>query len=159
MVIDPSKVKRSKLRRPRFSVVYFRSPHYQEGLLDENLAWNQIIHSLTPLCNMIERTLQKSCFWGFSGRRLRVSEPENLACKGRRLWLWTRDSGLPNSVFTRVVQASVASPESLKKDSKTPRSLHQVARDSDLYRPESPGDTGDSGLQSPETPGLVDPNG
>jgi hypothetical protein len=37
MVIDPSKVKRSKLRRPRFSIVYFRSPHYQEGLLDEKL--------------------------------------------------------------------------------------------------------------------------
>jgi hypothetical protein len=28
-----------------------------------------------------------------------------------------KESGLPNSVFTRVVQASVASPESLKKDS------------------------------------------
>jgi hypothetical protein len=28
----------------------------------------------------------------------------------------TKESGLPNSVFTRVVQASVASLESLKKD-------------------------------------------
>jgi hypothetical protein len=93
MVIDPSKVKRSKLRRPRFLVVYFRSPHYQEGLLDEKLGWNQIIHYLTPLCNMVERTLQKSSLWGFSGRRLRVSEPETPACKGRRLWLWTGDSG------------------------------------------------------------------
>jgi hypothetical protein len=35
--IDPSKVKRSKLRRPRFLVVCFRSPYYQEGLLDEKL--------------------------------------------------------------------------------------------------------------------------
>jgi hypothetical protein len=29
----------------------------------------------------------------------------------------TKESDLPNSVFTRVVQASVASPESLKRDS------------------------------------------
>jgi hypothetical protein len=93
MFIDPSKVKRLKPRRPRFLVVYFRSPYYQEGLLDEKLGWNQILHYLTPLCNMVERSLQKSCLWGFSGRRLRVSEPETLACKGRRLWLWTRDSG------------------------------------------------------------------
>jgi hypothetical protein len=28
-----------------------------------------------------------------------------------------KESGLPNSVFTRVVQASIASPESLKRDS------------------------------------------
>jgi hypothetical protein len=68
--INPSKVKRSEHRRPRFSVVYFRSLYYQEGLLDEKMGWNQIIHSLTPLCNMVERTLQKSCCWGFSGRRL-----------------------------------------------------------------------------------------
>jgi hypothetical protein len=93
MVIDPSKVKRSKLQRPRFSVVYFRSPHYQEGLLDEKLGWNQIIHSLTPLYNMVERTLQKSFLWGFSRWILRVLEPETPACKGRRLWHWTGDSG------------------------------------------------------------------
>jgi hypothetical protein len=91
--INPSKVKRSKLQRPRFSVVYFRSPYYQEGLLDEKLVWNQILHSLTPLCNMVERTLQKSCLWRFSGRRLRALEPETPSCKGRRLWLWARDSG------------------------------------------------------------------
>jgi hypothetical protein len=93
MVIDPSKVKRLTLRRPRFLVLYFRSPHYQEGLLNENLGWNQIIHYLTPLCNMVERTLQKSYLWEFSRQRLWVSEPETPACKGRRLWLWTGDSG------------------------------------------------------------------
>jgi hypothetical protein len=93
MVIDPSRVKRSKLRKPRFSVVYFRSLFYQEGLLDEKLGWNQILHYLTPLCNMVERTLQKFCCRGFSGRRLRVSKPETPACKGRRLWLWTGESG------------------------------------------------------------------
>jgi hypothetical protein len=93
MVFDPSKVKRSKHQRPRFSVVYFRSPHYQEGLLDEKLGWNQILHYPTPCCDMVERTQQKSCCWGFSGQKLRVSEPETPACKGRRLWLWTGDSG------------------------------------------------------------------
>jgi hypothetical protein len=64
---------------------------------------------------------------------------------------------LPNSVFTQVVQASVASPESLKKDSEGSEVLHQGAGDFGLYRPETPGDIGDSGLQSPETPGLVNP--
>jgi hypothetical protein len=50
-----------------------------------------------------------------------------------------KESGLPNSVFTRVVQASVASPESLKKDS----------GDSEVFAPRSrrlrPLQTGDSG--------------
>jgi hypothetical protein len=93
MFVDPSRVKRSKHRRPRFLVVYFRSLYYQGGLLDEKLGWNQILHYLTPISDMVERTLQKSCCRGFFGRRLWVSEPETLACKGRRLWLWTGDSG------------------------------------------------------------------
>jgi hypothetical protein len=91
--INPSKVKRSKHRRPRFLVVYFRSPSCQGGLLNETLGWNLIILLTSPLCNLVERTLQKSCCWGFSGRRLRPSEPETPACKGRRLWLWAGDSG------------------------------------------------------------------
>jgi hypothetical protein len=152
MVIDPSKVKRSKLRRPRFLVVYFRSPHYQEGLLDEKLGWNQIIHYLTPLCNLVERTLQKSWLWGFSRRRLWVSEPETPACKGQRLWLWIGDSGQrirpPKLGFSPKWCKPLLPPRSLwKRTPETPRSLHQGAGDSGLYRPETPGDTGDSGLQ------------
>jgi hypothetical protein len=50
-----------------------------------------------------------------------------------------KESGLPNSVFIRVVQAYVASPESLKKDS----------RDSEVFAPGSRRlrllQTGDSG--------------
>jgi hypothetical protein len=149
---------------------------------------------------MVERTLQKSYYWGFSGRRLRVSEPESPACKGRRLWLWTGDSGqrirppklgfdpsgaslcclpgvfekglrglrglcskakdskcLPNSVFTQVVQASVASLESLKKESSR---LQGFSLGSRRLRPLQAGDSrwhrrlwtpksGDSGVSRP----------
>jgi hypothetical protein len=70
-----------------------------------------------------------------------------------------KESGLPNSFFTRVVQASIAPPESLKRHSGDSEVLHQGAGESGPYRPETLGDTGDSGLQSPETLGLVDPNG
>jgi hypothetical protein len=155
--IDPSKVKRSKHRRPRFLVVYFRSPYYQEGLLDEKLGWNQILHSLTPLCNMVERTLQKSCLWGFSGRRLRVSEPETPACKGRRL---RSKNPASQTRFLPEWCKPLLPVRSLWKDTpETPRLLHQGAGDSGPYRLETPGDTRDSGLQSPKTPGLVDPNG
>jgi hypothetical protein len=114
MFVDPSKVKRSKHRRPRFLVVYFRSPYYQEGLLDEKLGWNQILHYLTPFCNMVERTLQKSCCRGFSGWRLRPAKAGDFDSRPETP---AKESGLPNSIFTRVVQASVASPESLKRDS------------------------------------------
>jgi hypothetical protein len=162
MFIDPSKVKRSKPRRPRFLVVYFRSPYYQEGLLDEKLGWNQILHYLTPLCNMVERSLQKSCLWGFSGRRLRVSEPETPACKGGDFDSGSetpaKESGLPKSVFTRVVQASVARPESLKRHS---GDSEVFAPGSQRLRPVHAGDSGwhrrlrtpksgDSGVSRPQ---------
>jgi hypothetical protein len=137
--INPSKVKRLKHQRPRFSVVYFRSPYYQEGLLDEKLGWNQIIHSLTPLCNMVERTLQKSCYWGFSGRRLWASEPET----DQRLWPWARDSGQrirpPKIGFSPEWCRPLLPLRSLWKDSpETPRFLRQGAGDSGPYRPETP---------------------
>jgi hypothetical protein len=157
MVIDPSKVKRSKLRRPRFLVVYFRSPHYQEGLLDEIKSYT-ILH---PFAIWLRGLCRNPAFGDFMGgdsgsqsRRLRPpkagdfdSRPETLA----------KESGLPKSVFTRMVQASVASLESLKKDS----------GDSEVFAPGSrrlrPLQAGDSGWHrrlrtpSPETPGLVDP--
>jgi hypothetical protein len=154
--INPSKVKRSKHRRPRFSVVYFRSPFYQEGSLYEKLGWNQITHSLTPLCNMVERTLQKFCCWGFSRRRLQASVPKTPACKGRRLWLWAGDSGQrirPPKLGFSPECANLCCPSGVFE--RTLRRLQGLC----AREPETPGDTGDSESQSPETPRLVDPNG
>jgi hypothetical protein len=152
MFVDPSKVKRSKHRRPRFSVVYFRSPYYQEGLLDEKLGWNQILHYLTPLCNIVERTLQKSCCRGFSGRRLRVSEPETPACKGRRLWLWTRDFGQrirPPKLVFHPSGASLCCPSRVFE--KTLRRLRGLC----TREPETPALTGQRLWVTPETPDSI----
>jgi hypothetical protein len=147
--IDPPKVKRSKHWRPRFLVVYFRSPYYQEGLLDEKLGWNQILHSLAPLCNMVARTLQKSCLWGFSKRRLRVSEPETPDCKGWRLWLWAGDSGQriwPPKLIFHPSGASLCCPSGVFE--KTLRRLRGFC----TREPETPALTGRRLQVTPETP-------
>jgi hypothetical protein len=114
-------------------------------------SWGEIIlvqNTLAPLCNLLERTLQNSCCWSFSGRRLRPSELETPA-----FWSGDFDSepetparefGLQNSFFTPVVQASVLSPESPRSTAGDFESCHLGARDSGPYRPETPGGTRDS---------------
>jgi hypothetical protein len=59
----------------------------------------------------------------------------------------------------RVVQASVANPESLQTPAGDSAAVHLGARDSGPYRPETPSGVGDSGPHRPETPWLVDSNG
>jgi hypothetical protein len=107
-------------------------------------SWGEIkSYTLTPLCNMVERTLQKSCCWGFSGRRLRVSEPETLACKGRRLWLWTRDSGQrirpPKLGFDPSCASLCCLPGVFEKGLRRLRGMCTKVRDSDPYKPETSG--------------------
>jgi hypothetical protein len=70
-----------------------------------------------------------------------------------------RESSLPISFFTWVVQASVAGPESLRSPTGNSESCHLEAGDSSPYRPETLGGTRDTGPYRPETPGLVNPNG
>jgi hypothetical protein len=140
--INPSKVKRWKHWRPRFLVVYFRSPYYQGGLLDEKLGWNLIVLPTSPLCNLVKRTLEKSYCWGFSGRRLWASEPETPACKGRRLWLWAGDSNQrirpPKLGFSPEWCKPLLPLRSLWKDCpETLGFLRQGAGDSGPYRPET----------------------
>jgi hypothetical protein len=66
---------------------------------------------------------------GPQNRRLRPSRPETPA----------RESGLPNLTFTRVVQASVVIPESLRSPTGYSETCHQGAGDFGPYRPETPG--------------------
>jgi hypothetical protein len=70
------------------------------------------------------------------------SEPETPAKK----------YGLPNSFFTRVVQASRVAPESLRRRSEDSGVLAPGSRRLQSLQ------TGHSGPKRPETPGLVDPN-
>jgi hypothetical protein len=64
--------------------------------------------------------------FGLSGRRL-----------GPMLETLAKESGLPNSVFTRVVQASFASMESLKTLAGDSATCQLGAGDSSPYRPET----------------------
>jgi hypothetical protein len=145
--IDPSKVKRSKHRRPRFLVVYFRSLYYQEGFLDKKLGWNQILHILHPFAIWLRDLCRNPAFGDFlcrdfgpQSRRLRPVKARDFDFGSETP---AKESGLPNLFFTRVVQASVAPPESLKKDSGVSEVFAPGSRVSGPYRPKTPGDTGD----------------
>jgi hypothetical protein len=115
-----------------------------------------------PFCNLLERTLQKSCCWRFSRWRLWPSEPETLAFKAGdsdpEMETPAGESGLPILFFTQVVQASVACPESLRSPTRNSKSCHIEAGDSSPYRPETPGGTRDSGPYRPKTSRLVNPD-
>jgi hypothetical protein len=149
MVIDPSKVKRSKHRRPRFLVVYFSSPHYQEAMK----RWGEIksYTTLHPVVIWLRELCRNPAVGDFLGgdsglqsRRLRPARPEALTLD-RRL--------RPPKLGFHLSGASLCClPRVFEKGLRRLRGLC-------TREPETPGDTGDSGLQSPETPGLVDPMG
>jgi hypothetical protein len=130
-------------------------------------SWGEIIlvqyNLASRLCNLLERTLQKSCYWRFSGCRLRPSRLETLAWKAGvfdpELETPAKESSLLNSFFTRVVQVSVAGSESLRTPAGDSDACYLGSGDSGPYRLENPGGTGDSDPYRPETPGLVDSNG
>jgi hypothetical protein len=120
-------------------------------------------NTLATLCNLLERTLQNSCCWSFSGRRLWPSKLETLACQAGDFdsepETPARESGLPNSFFTRVVQAFVVGLESRRCTAKDSEIVTWEPKIPVLIGWETPGGTGDSGPYRSETPGLVDPNG
>jgi hypothetical protein len=121
MFVDPSKVKRSKHRRPRFSVVYFRSRTIKRGCSMKS--WGEI-NSYTIL-HPFARWLRELCrnpavrdfLGGDSGSQSRRLRPVKAGDFDSGPETPAKESGLPNSVFTRVVQASVAPLESLKRHS------------------------------------------
>jgi hypothetical protein len=129
--VDPSKWKDRSFEDLDFRLCILGLRTIKRGCSMKS--WGEIkSYTLTPLWNMVERTLQKSWCWGFSGRRLRVSEPETPACKGRRLWLWTGDSGQRIQPPKLGFDPSGASLCCL-------RGICTKAGDSNPYRPETPG--------------------
>jgi hypothetical protein len=85
-------------------------------------SWGEIkSYTLTPFAIWLRELCRNPAVGDFlggdSGSQSRRFRPVKAGDFDSRPETPAKESGLPNLVLTRVVQASVASPESLKKDS------------------------------------------